>query len=221
MPDKEQMRMFASMLVTQIVAWGGRGKDVAVFLGVSETTISHWRNLETLEGRKPSIPTDDQVLRLLGILKFRIGQNLGRINTVLEIGRMGSVDARYTALLAGVAADEFLFYGKRFQDHAQGYEDSVAETMEGFRTIQEKGGDRVLRSLLGPVVVKWGEIVPEATKPPSDDPIDLDKLQAKIEVGKETTAQIEAYSAAFRKMIETQAREVLLRKHGKSGDPTG
>lgn len=216
MPDKEQMRMFASMLVTQIVAWGGQGKDVAAFLGVSETTISHWRNLDRLEGRKPSIPTDDQVLRLLGVLKFRISQNLGRIDAFLEIGRMGGVDARYTALLAGVAAEEFLFYGKRFQDNAQGYEQSVAETMEGFRTIQEKSGDRVLRSLLSPVVGQWGEIVPEGTQPPSDEPIDLDKVQSSLEISQATKEQIDGYSIEFRTMVEKQSREAFLNKPAAS-----
>ena len=219
MPDKEQMRMFASILVTQIVAWGGQGKDIATFLDVSETTISHWRNLKKLEGKKPKIPNEEQVLRMLGVLKFRIGQNLSRIDAFLEIGRMGGVDPRYSALLAGVAGDEFLFYGKKFHEQAQSYMESVAETMDGFRTIQEKGGDGVLRSLLNPTTEHWGEVKPEgAQRPSSNEPIDLDKVQASLEISPATNDQIEAYCAEFRKLVEGQAHEAHLPKPVKSSD---
>lgn len=216
MPDKSQMRLWANVLVTQIVAWGGQGKDMAAFLGVSPTTISHWHNLPNIEGRKPTIPTNEHLLKLIAILKFRIGQNLGRLSAILATGMM---DPRYCAILAGEMENVLDGYRQEFGEVSRSYRDGVAETLNGFQAILDKGGEGALRSILGPVRAYWQNSPPEEETTTADTPVDLSQLRAELEIDDEISKKIDSYQVEFRKMIVDQGHSAVL---GSPGDtPSG
>jgi hypothetical protein len=207
--DKDDRRRRAQLLVGAILNWGGQGKDIAAFLGVSATTISHWHGAKSGGGRKPAIPTDEQIERLIGILRLRIQQNLNFLTTMMH---MGGFDHQTSVLLARTLWREMeirIDYFKRI-DAAAGPD--LDDLMQTLAVAQEKGGPAALRTLLKPLT-KWGSELPDPNSIPDvNEPVDLEKIREHLTVGPVIDDRTERYAAEFHEA--TQQR--ILKKLGMS-----
>ncbi|MFT5303832.1 MAG: hypothetical protein ACI9UU_003023 [Candidatus Azotimanducaceae bacterium] len=208
MPDKQKMRAAAMVLVGQIINWGGQGKDMAEFLGVSSTTISHWRKLGNLEGRKPAVPTDEHILKLIAIFQFRVNQNLAMLDSILSLD---AFEPRHQNLLADTLSKQLGGYAKRFGEITIVRSQEIEELLDMLEVLQANGNTSAMRSFIDPVAL-WGNNMPtEQDSVESDAPIDLDKIREHYAADKALPKKIEEYSEEFRKMVIEGGRQELLK----------
>ena len=211
--SKEAKRQSARLLVKAILDWGGRGRDIAEFLGVSPTTVSHWRGVQSAKGRQPAIPTDEQIEKLTAILRFRISQNL---NFIANMVGMGGFDHQTEVLvvraLKGLLKERADYFAELdHQAAGPGLDESIADLQK----MQEKGGPVSLRTFLNPVIA-WGDTPPDPSKVTDfNEPIDFDEVRARLTVGTEADERVKAFEEEFSAMLTNRAREALLRPSGK------
>jgi len=212
--DKDQQRMNASILVKSILEWGGKGQDVAEYLGVSPTTISHWRSTGPESQRKPAVPTEEHITQLLGILKYRMEQNIFYLKQMIHLGAFDRKVATKVAISTrDVFQGMFEFLSEKEFENGKGLD----QVFDQYKDVLDKGGANTFRSILEPATF-WGEPSgpPEPTlEDVAEDPIDLDAIKASLRVSSEEVEAVNQEAKAYPKYFENKLRNKYLKPSGK------
>lgn len=81
--DKDLRIRTGKELVRRIKQNGGTAREVADFLRISPTTISHWQSGDPERIKRVGAPTNEQLLRLVGYLNHIVKRNLDSLQDLI------------------------------------------------------------------------------------------------------------------------------------------
>jgi hypothetical protein len=82
--EREQRLATASGLLHALKQSGCSQRFVAAYLRVSHGALSHWKAAREDKTRRVGVPTDEQLTRLVGLLRYQLKQNLDIALTCIE-----------------------------------------------------------------------------------------------------------------------------------------
>ena len=204
MPDmgSKQRRMTANILVKAILDWGGKGKDVAEYLGVSPTTISHWRGQDKKTDRKTAVPSDDHLIKLLGILKYQVDQNTNFLMHMMDIGLLDRKTSILVSRAIGPKLKSTAEYFSKIQDESQ-----IESELDQLGSIFDPGNPASVLSLMESEPT-WGEsLLADPEDKRTNGPVDFQIFKAKMLVDPALKKMVEAEAEAFPEFFNAKHRK--------------
>lgn len=201
--EREQRIMTAALLLAVLKQNGAAYRFIAQYLKVNPTVLAHWKAIGQDEKRKIGPPTDEQLARLVGLLRFQIEQNMHAMVSFLYEENIRSRER----VLALYALEPIM---ARAHEGVREKKEEWDQLAEEARAAIDKLGPEKARSFLFPAIQSF-----YGTNPmnPGEDTFYSDTddaLQAlKVEAG-----EVETIKRNMQEYLRERSRK-LLRKSAR------
>lgn len=135
--DKEQRLRAAMFLLQQIRRNGGKVRDLAAMLKISETQLAHWRSANKKRRLRVGPPTQLQLRIMAGYLEHLVIGNLESLQDVLAGQQLGPVERTHLLVsLTPVLKKKAEAWDEDLRAHLERH----AQLLQTLRVLYETGG---------------------------------------------------------------------------------
>ena len=185
MSEKEERWRSAAGLLLVLKQFGGSAKGSADYIGVSPTTLSHWKTVGEGSERKVGQVNDEHLDKIVSLILYQIDQGFSALNSMVD---MAFVRQRESLLLYKGLVESLEAQVNWMKAHIEAAEASTEHLAQMLEEVLVRYGVAQLKSLLKESDVSWREL-------PGLDQIVTAPTSAATSIGTDTAARkaIEEY----------------------------